>query len=194
MSARSESEGETTNLLNRQRSVELPARRLAALRAFLLALEKEVARGRPFSVCLVSDRAMRRYNRRFRGKDSPTDVLAFPDGEQDRAQTSNRPPARAGDLVISAQTARRQARRLGHAVETEIRILAIHGLLHLLGHDHEVPRRAGDMARAELHWRRRFALPAGLIERSTFRRGTSRRSASRRGAFRRASSRRFRSV
>ena len=142
-------------LLNRQRTVALPAPRLRILRSFLGWLQKEVARGRPFDVCLVSDAAMRRSNRRFCGQNSTTDVLAFSDGRR----------GRAGDLLISAETARRQARRLGHALETEIKILAIHGLLHLLGHDHHGPENTARMARAERRWRRRFALPRGLIDR-----------------------------
>jgi probable rRNA maturation factor len=140
-------------LLNRQRGVRFEA---APLRAFFERLAGEVAGGRSFTVCLVSDRAMRRYNRRFRGINRPTDVLAFEDGAS----------GRAGDLLISAETARRQARRLGHALETELEILALHGLLHLLGFDHESRRDTGRMARAEGRWRRRFGLPRGLIDRA----------------------------
>ena len=136
------------SLLNRQRKVSVAA---GPLRDFLGSLRRQVAGERAFSVCLVSDRAIRGYNRRFRGQDCPTDVLSFPDGER----------GRAGDVVISAETARRQARRLGHGTETEIRILALHGLLHLLGLDHESPRDRGRMARRERRWRRRFGLPEG---------------------------------
>ena len=141
-------------LLNRQRRVKICA---ARLRAFLTRLEREVAPGRAFAVCLVTDAAMRCYNRRFRGIDAPTDVLSFSDGSD----------GRAGDLLISAETARRQARRLGHSVETEIRILVLHGLLHLMGFDHEAGRDAGRMARAERRWRERFGLSRGLIERGS---------------------------
>ncbi len=140
-------------LLNRQRRVKLA---LPPLRRFLGELAGQVAPGRGFTVCLVSDHVIRRYNARFRGKDTPTDVLSFPGDEPDWA----------GDLLISAQTARRQARQLGHSLDTEIRILALHGLLHLLGYDHEDPRDAGRMARAERRWRRRLSLPEGLVERS----------------------------
>ena len=139
-------------LLNRQRRVKLS---MPPLQTFLRRLEREVADGSPFSVCLVSDAVMRRYQMRFRGMDQPTDVLSFPDGAG----------GRAGDLLVSAETARYQARRLGHSVETEIQILLLHGLLHLLGFDHQVPRDAARMARAERRWRKRFALPQGLIER-----------------------------
>ena len=140
-------------LLNRQRRVKLS---IPTLQAFLQRLEREVAGGSPFSVCLVSDAVMQRYQKRFRGVNQSTDVLAFPDGAA----------GRAGDLLVSAETARRQARRLGHSVETEIQILLLHGLLHLRGLDHKGPRDAARMARAERRWRRRFALPQGLIERA----------------------------
>lgn len=141
-------------VLNRQRAVKLA---LPRVEEFVRRLAAEAGRGRGFSVCLVSDAVMRRYNRRFRGKDAPTDVLSFPNGTH----------GWAGDVLISVQTARRQARRLGHGFETEIRILALHGLLHLLGFDHEAPGDAGRMARAERRWRRRFRLPEGLLERSS---------------------------
>ncbi len=140
-------------LLNRQRMVPV---RLLELRAFLVGLQKEVARGRSFTVCLVSDAVMRRYNRRFRGQNAPTDVLSFREGQR----------RRAGDVLISSETARRQARHLGHSLESEIKLLALHGLLHLLGFDHLAPRQARHMARAERRWQRRFALPEGLVGRS----------------------------
>ena len=70
---------------------------------------------------------MRRLNRDFRGKDRTTDVLSFPDGEQERL----------GDIAICAPAARRQARRRGHAASRETRLLLLHGFLHLLGYDHE---------------------------------------------------------
>lgn len=142
-------------LLNRQRRVKL---RLPELRQFLLRLQREVAPVRAFSLCLVSDAAMRRYQRRFRGKDAPTDVLSFGSG--------NGGGRWAGDLLISAETARRQARRLGHTAETEIKVLALHGLLHLLGFDHQAPRETVRMAGAERRWRRRLALPESLTERA----------------------------
>ena len=139
-------------LLNRQRRVKLS---IPPLQDFLRRLQREVAAGSPVIVCLVSDAVMRRYQKRFRGLNQPTDVLSFPDGAA----------GRAGDLLVSVETARLQARRLGHSVETEIRILLLHGLLHLLGFDHEAPRDAARMARAERRWRKRLALPQGLMER-----------------------------
>jgi probable rRNA maturation factor len=128
--------------------------RPAAIARFARKLQAEVARGRSFD-CLVSgDAELHRLNRDFRGKDEPTDVLSFP------------APALAGflgDIAISSARARAQARLFGHSLETEIRILMLHGVLHLLGMDHAAD--SGRMARAEKRWRARFGLPAGLIER-----------------------------
>ena len=121
---------------------------------WLARVAPAAARG-DLTVALVCDAKMRALNRQFRGIDRPTDVLSFPDGAD----------GRAGDLLVSVETARQQARRLGHSVETEIRILLLHGLLHLLGFDHEGPRDAARMARAERRWRKRLALPQGLMER-----------------------------
>jgi probable rRNA maturation factor len=92
-------------------------------------------------------------NGRFRGKDYPTDVLSVPSGT----------PGALGDIAISLQRARAQARQFGHSTETEVRILILHGLLHLRGLDHETD--GGGMARAEKRWRTRLGLPGGLIER-----------------------------
>ena len=137
--------------VNRQRSVRFDRRRLEEFGA---ALRRQVAGGREFAVCLASDQAVRRVNLRFRGRNQATDVLSFPDGEG----------LHLGDILISAPQARRQARRLGHSLDQELRILLLHGVLHLLGHDHERDR--GRMRRLEQTWRRRFRLPAGLIERA----------------------------
>ncbi len=134
----------------------------ARVEAMARLLRREVARGRPFT-CLISDDAeLRRLNRRFLGKDRPTDVLSFPapsgwPGEQ----PGQRP---LGEIAISAERAARQARRFGHSLEQEIAILMLHGLLHLKGMDHASD--GGRMARAEARWRRRLGLPAGLTERS----------------------------
>jgi metalloprotein, YbeY/UPF0054 family len=123
------------------------------LRKFADLLRREVAQGKAFFCLLTDDRELRRLNRDFLGKDYPTDVLSFPalDGEA------------LGEMAISVQRAAEQAREFGHDRETEIRILMLHGLLHLLGMDHETDR--GQMARAEARWRKKFDLPDGLIER-----------------------------
>lgn len=105
-------------------------------------------------VAIVSDRRMRALNRQFRGKDYATDVLSFPSEER----------GFMGDIVIAAGVARRQARDAGHSIQTELRVLALHGLLHLLGYDHDAD--SGKMARAEARLRKKAGLPEGLIERA----------------------------
>jgi probable rRNA maturation factor len=133
--------------------------RKRSLAAFARRLELQVARGKPFDCLLTGDAELRRLNRQFRGLDYATDVLSFP---------SAIPSGRLGDLAISVARARAQARRFGHTVEREIHILMLHGLLHLLGMDHETD--GGRMARAEKRWRARLGLPGGLIERQAPRR------------------------
>jgi probable rRNA maturation factor len=122
------------------------------------------------AIALVSDRRMRTLNRTFRGHDEVTDVLSFPaddpgtGGPEPLRQGSGGP---LGDLAIALGRAARQARAEGHALAVELRILALHGLLHLLGYDHERDR--GTMRRVEERLRRRGGVPAGLIHRSTHR-------------------------
>jgi probable rRNA maturation factor len=125
------------------------------LGAWLARHAPRQARGR-VTIALVSDTAMRRLNRRFRGKDYATDVLSFPG--------SGPEPADLGEIAIARGVARRQARKLGHSEATERRILALHGVLHLLGYDHEADR--GEMERLEERLRRRAGLPAALIARA----------------------------
>lgn len=116
------------------------------------------------SLLLTDDRKIRRLNREFRHKDKTTDVLSFPAP----SGPGNGRPRTAGDLAISMDTAARQAEEQGHALAAELRILVLHGLLHLAGLDHETD--AGHMARKEASLRRRFGLTAGLIERAKTRR------------------------
>lgn len=115
-----------------------------ALRADAHALLKTLALEHcELSLLLVSDSEIRRLNRDFRGKDQATDVLSFPQLEparelhRSRAVKSGAPPLALGDVVISIDTARRQARELGENICGRVRTLLIHGLLHLLGYDHE---------------------------------------------------------
>jgi probable rRNA maturation factor len=121
-------------------------------------------------VVLARDVRVRALNRDYRGHDRPTDVLAFPadplrPGRRPRkAATSSRAPY-IGDVVIARGVARRQARRAGHPDSTELRVLALHGLLHLLGYDHHGPGRER-MARVERRLRARGGLHEGLIERA----------------------------
>jgi probable rRNA maturation factor len=121
------------------------------------------------SVAIVSDRRMRALNRQFRGKDAVTDVLSFPAKTpgsffgSDHTGKMN-PASFLGDVVIASGVAKLQARAAGHSVQTEIRVLALHGLLHLLGYDHD--RDDGKMARVEARLRKKAGLREGLIERA----------------------------
>ncbi len=128
------------------------SRRLA--RAFAKRLQAEVTGGRPFAGLITGDPELRRLNREFRKKDYATDVLSFP---------SRQSLGFLGDIAISFEHAQRQAGEYGHAVGAEIEILMLHGVLHLLGMDHEKDR--GQMARAENKWRAALGLPRGLIGR-----------------------------
>ena len=125
---------------------------------FAAELRTRVARGRAFGCRVTTDAELRRLNRTFRRKDAATDVLSFP------ASLPGGPAdTYLGDVAISWQRARAQAREFGHSIETEIRVLMLHGVLHLRGMDHETD--GGRMSRSETRWRRAFGLPAGLIER-----------------------------
>ena len=124
------------------------------LQQFARELQHDVAHGRAFTCLITSDEELRRWNREFRKKDTPTDVLSFPpDGSTESA----------GEIAISFDRAQAQAVEHGHDTSAEIRILLLHGVLHLLGLDHE--RDSGQMARTERRWRKRLGLPVGLIER-----------------------------
>ncbi len=150
-------------ILNRQRRVKLP---VEPLRGFLVDVCAEI--GWPacdLNVCLLSDQAMRRLNRGFRGKNRPTDVLSFPARRQRRPLPiggTRRQRGRAlpvgflGDIAISAETARRNARRHGRSLSEELRILILHGILHLMGYDHETD--GGQMNHLEGRLRRRLGL------------------------------------
>jgi probable rRNA maturation factor len=128
------------------------------LNAWTAELARQVAGGRRFTCLITDDAALRRMNRDFRGQDTTTDVLSFP------AAPAGEPPGdELGDIAISLERARAQARERGHDTATEVRVLLLHGVLHLLGYDHETDH--GAMRRLETRWRRRLALPAGLIER-----------------------------
>jgi probable rRNA maturation factor len=115
------------------------------------------------NVSVVSDARVRELNRRFRRRNRATDVLSFPssNGSEDGLRTMGQ--SCLGDIVIARGVARRQARAAGHSERTELRVLALHGLLHLLGYDHESDN--GQMSRVEARLRRKGGLPKGLIER-----------------------------
>jgi probable rRNA maturation factor len=138
------------------------------------------------SIALVSDVLMRRLNKTYRGQDRVTDVLSFPAegarpqgppavGVPPAVQKGPLPAARAawlGDLAIARGVAARQARQYGHSLGVELRVLALHGLLHLLGYDHETD--SGTMRRLEERLRRRARLPTGLVTRADAGRASSR--------------------
>jgi probable rRNA maturation factor len=130
------------------------------LAGFLAQAQATVRLRGEVSVLLTTDRQIRRLNRRYRGKDKPTDVLSFP--ATDLAQDGEEI---VGDLAISVPTAHRQSIEQGHPLGTELKVLILHGLLHLAGYDHETD--AGRMARRERQLRARLGLPQGLIERSS---------------------------
>lgn len=139
------------------------------------------------SVLLTGDKQIRRWNREFRGKNKATDVLSFPAAPLDGPEGSIPAPI-AGDLAISVETADRQAAEHGHTLAEEIRILLLHGTLHLAGYDHETDN--GEMARLEQRLRAKLGLKSALIERThaaSPKRPLSARSAAKRPAKKAAS-------
>ena len=136
------------------------------LAAWLRRVAPRAARG-SVTIALVSDQRIRALNRTYRRKDYATDVLSFPASARSAGSASPQPPVLSrhiGDIVIGKGVARRQAREAGHSERTELKVLALHGLLHLLGYDHE--RDAGRMQRVERRLRRAGGLHEGLIERA----------------------------
>ena len=138
--------------------------RAPALAAWLVRVSPARARG-AVTIAVVSDRRVRTLNRQYRGIDRATDVLSFRAGAGISVEAGLPSSRRAflGDIVIARGVAARQAREAGHAERVEWRVLALHGLLHLIGYDHE--QDTGEMRRAEARLRRRGGLGAGLIER-----------------------------
>ena len=124
--------------------------------AFARSLADQIAGGRLFTCLITRDRELRRLNRMFLDKDYPTDVLSFPNQSAD---------LNLGEIAISLDRAEAQANEFGHTRVDEIRILMLHGVLHLTGMDHEHDR--GAMASAEQKWRHEFGLPATLIARGS---------------------------
>ena len=127
---------------------------------FVLRAKKAVRLKGIVNVLVTGSAAIRVLNREFRKKDKPTDVLSFPAAE---SRSKSGKAKLAGEIAISADIAAQNAFRFGHSPAEEVKILALHGLLHLAGFDHE--RDNGTMARKEEHLRRKLRLPVGLIER-----------------------------
>src|SRR5689334_14687049 len=149
-------------ILNQQQEVRVARR---PLESFLRRVERELGLQKSdMTVCLVSDKTMARLNVNFRKKKGPTDVLSFPAAERRRpvrlrrksnaARSANR--EYLGDIAISPATARRYAKKNGLHLASELRVLTLHGVLHLLGYDHETDR--GEMDRIEERLRKRFRL------------------------------------
>ncbi|MES2394150.1 MAG: rRNA maturation RNase YbeY [Acidobacteriota bacterium] len=128
----------------------------AGLERFVRSAQAAVGLGGEVDVLLAGDRTLRRLNREFRGKDKATDVLSFPAAEE-------LAEVHAGDLAISLETAAKQAAEFGISLRDEVRVLLLHGLLHLSGMDHEVDN--GEMATREAELRKKLRLPVGLIAR-----------------------------
>jgi probable rRNA maturation factor len=132
-----------------------------ALDRFIVRVRRSVGLRDGVNVLITSSAEMKSLNRRFRGKDSATDVLSFP--ALPVVNGAERPSA--GDIAISADIANENARLLGHGAGMEIKVLVLHGILHLRGFDHENKNDRGRMARREARLRLEFRLPTGLIER-----------------------------
>ena len=125
-----------------------------ALSRFATRVQTELGIVGEVNISITSSREMQALNRGFRKKNKPTDVLTFP---STNAQI-------AGDIAISLEIAAENAAALGHSLATEVKVLILHGMLHLAGYDHEVDD--GEMRAREAELRKRFRLPVGLIERA----------------------------
>lgn len=137
----------------------------SGLSRFLNRARAAVGLSGEVDVLLADDATLRRLNKTFRGKNKATDVLSFPAAGSDPEMPSHSDQEIAGDLAISLETAARQATAYGHSLRDEVRILLLHGLLHLSGLDHETD--TGEMAAREAELRRQLRLPNTLIERVT---------------------------
>jgi len=126
----------------------------SSLARFALRAKKAAGLRGEVAVLVTGNRELRKLNKDFRKKDEPTDVISFPSEVE----------GVAGDIAISADIAEANAQTLGHAAAAELKVLILHGMLHLAGFDHEVDD--GEMARKEARLRKQLGLPAGLIERA----------------------------
>ena len=134
------------DVINLQRKIKIDASIFTAFVVTLRSAIKEIHE-KSFSVALISDRRMTELNKFFRGKDSTTDVLSFPN-QPDEFESDQ---ANLGDIVISVEQAKRQAEENDLSLECEIKQLILHGLLHLCGYDHETDN--GEMNARELELR-----------------------------------------
>lgn len=141
----------------------------STLARFVLRARRAVRVRDTVNVLVTTSAELRSLNRRFRGADKPTDVLSFPLSPPETRKSQRV----LGDVAISADIARSNARRFGHSAGDEVKILALHGILHLAGFDHEKDN--GEMARTETRLRQQLKLAGGLIERVEVRGSTSTR-------------------
>jgi probable rRNA maturation factor len=135
---------------------------MASLERFALTAKRAARLRGEVAILVTNSASIRRLNRDFRKKDKPTDVLSFPSAAE----------GLAGDIAISSQIASRQAKALGHTLGTELKVLILHGMIHLAGHDHESDE--GEMAALEAKLQKKLKLPQGLIERTNSAAATSR--------------------
>jgi len=160
-------------ILNRQKQYAL---NLPALRAYVQSLKHALQLGRrDFNICFADDREIQGLNAAYLGRQRPTDVISFPWQEASK-EASGRSSEREfkgflGDVVISVETARRNAQREGHSTLNEIRWLILHGVLHLLGYDHEWDQ--GEMAELELSLREELGISGLRVKRTGKRRARS---------------------
>jgi len=146
-------------------SLDISSLSKSGLARFLNRAREAVGLDGEVEVLLTSDVEIKRLNKAFRGKNKATDVLSFPAPEEFEGV--------AGDLAVSLETAAKQATEHGHGLRDEVRILLLHGLLHLAGEDHETD--SGEMAEREAELRKELGLPVGLIERVTAKGGRTKR-------------------
>ena len=151
----------------------------SGLGRFLRAAQKAVGLPGSVDVLLADDATLRRLNRTFRGKNKATDVLSFPAGATTVFFGGPDGPELAGDLAISLETAARQAEQYGHSLRDEVRVLLLHGVLHLAGFDHEMD--SGEMAAREAELRRKLGLGTSLIARANGPRGKGKNKQRRNG-------------
>jgi probable rRNA maturation factor len=136
----------------------------SGLARFLRAAQRAAGLDGEVHVLLADDATLRRLNRTFLGKNKATDVLSFPAGPTTVFFGEPGAPELAGDLAISVEAAARQAAQYGHRLRDEVRVLLLHGVLHLAGFDHEAD--SGEMAAREAELRRKLGLTKGLIARA----------------------------
>lgn len=145
-------------IANRQKGVAVEPRKLEK---FVVRARRALElRADSFAICFVTDREMTRLNRAYRGKNRPTDVLSFPTDERSEGKRQGKPKplpgTYLGDIAIAPAVALRNSRKFGRALDDELRILILHGMLHLMGYDHETD--SGQMERRERRMRRELGL------------------------------------